>query len=104
MRPQPEKPPQACQRGGDADRSIVRAVVRDRPSSRRELDTRPDPVQMTHTLSALGSHDRQATSRGPLGFRYREALGLICPVAEIEAAARSLDQCEPCDEEKGGGP
>ena len=39
--------------------------------------------------------------RGPLGFRYREALRIVRPVSEIEDDDRSLDQRERCDEGKG---
>ena len=81
MRPQPEKPPQAGKREGDEDRCIVRAVGRERPASRRELDTRTGIPRLRF---------------GPLGFSYCEARRIVRPVAEIEAAARS--QC--CDEGK----
>ncbi len=97
MMPQPEEPPQAGKREGDEDgRSMVRAVVRDRPAS-----PAPDPIPMDQALVARGSRDRQATSarRGPVGFRYRDAMRIVRPVSEIEDDARSL--FDSCDEEKG---
>ena len=44
---------------------------------------------------------KSAGRRGPLGFRYREAMRIVRPVSEIEDDDRSLDQRERCDEGKG---
>ena len=74
MRLPPAKPPRAWQRGGDEDRSIVRAVVRDCPSSRRELDTRTGIPRLRF---------------GPLGFCYRDAMRIVHSAAEIKDADRS---------------